>query len=74
MTLRWARAKTSSSPPPSLSIQTGASMCMNKSQDNVDEKAILTYFTIISDRRTISLYGSPLRVRKERLDLKEREE
>ena len=26
----------------------------------------------ISDRRTISLYGSPLRVRKERLDLKEK--
>ena len=45
VTLLWARAKTSSSLPHSLSIQTGASMCMNKSQDNADEKCetILTF-------------------------------
>ena len=74
VTLRWARAKTFSSLPHSLSIQTGASMWIQKSQENDDEKCetILTCFTIISDRRTISLYGSPLRVRKERLHIKEK--
>ena len=45
VTLRWARAKTFSSLPHSLSTQTGASTCRNKSRDNVDEKCetILTF-------------------------------
>ena len=84
VTLCWDPGKTSSNPPPSPSTLTGETLYwilpLELEQNPEPCMANMRYFSLEywpsltfhpnSDRRTISLYASPLHMRKERFDSK----